>query len=105
MFSFLLHPPPTRLILIPLLPSGTPVMTVIAWGGDGASGAGQRNLCPERFRPRVPLPPLRAVRAGRAHRRDRRRLAKARRDGFGANAKPVRTGHAQRNGRKQKSPA
>ena len=48
-------------------------MTVIAWGGDGASGAGQRNPWPGRSRPRVPLPPLRAVRAGRAHRRDRGR--------------------------------
>ena len=45
-------------------------------GHDGGRGeetalpvVGQRNPCPERFRPRVPLPPLRAVRAGRAHRR------------------------------------
>jgi hypothetical protein len=71
--SCFLHTPRTTLILHPAPSAGTPVMTVIAWGGDGASGAGQRNPCPGRSSPRVPLPPLRAVRAGRAHRRDRGR--------------------------------
>ena len=60
--------PKTSRIIHPAPSAGTPIMTVIAWGGDGASGVGQRNPRPERPRPRVPLPPLRAVRAGRAHR-------------------------------------
>jgi hypothetical protein len=51
---------------VPAPSAGTPVMTVIAWGGDGASGADQRNPCPGRFRPRVPAGALRPRSAGRA---------------------------------------
>jgi hypothetical protein len=77
--------------------TGTPVATVVRWGGDGASGAGQRNPRPGRFRPRVPLPPLRAVRAGRAHSPE----ANAPGGSQPHKAKSIR---AERNGRKQKSP-